>query len=279
MTIIITDSTALFHTTDHGIEGLEVVPLGVNVEGTAYKENVDLDQETLSQMLVEGAKASSSQPSAGEYLEKYQSYPDEEILVVSLSSLLSGTYESAMTARQNDEKPERITVFDGRTIAGPQQYMTLRALEMAREGATATEIVQVLEGIRYNNITIVALDNIDFLRRGGRMSDDAATDESLNRAIPLLKIADDGGRLDKLGVKIGWNGAVSAMAKAVCEAAAGRPWIVYILGDRRDAELDELESAVRKRMPDVEIRRAANDPVMLSHMGPGSLLIQGVLAE
>lgn len=166
---IIIDSTVDVRS---GIEGnFTVVPLTINFGTEEFIDGVDITNRTFYEKLIESdviPTTSQATPAAFEdVFEKYISMGDE-ILVITLSSTLSGTYQSASIAAS--EYPGSVFVVDSSSVSIGAGILAELALKLANEGMSAKNIAENLVKER-NNIRIVAmLDTLEYLKHGGRIS-------------------------------------------------------------------------------------------------------------
>ncbi|AIS52576.1 DegV domain-containing protein [Thermoanaerobacter kivui] len=150
--------------------GIFVVPLTINIEGVAYKDGVDLTKEVFYKLLKEGKLPTTSQVSPVEFIDVFndllKSY--DYIIAIILSSKLSGTYQSAVIAKDMVDA-KRVEVIDSRHYSLGNGFLVLQAAKMAVAGFSKEEIVQkiydLIPKIRY----IMAFDSLDYLYRGGRL--------------------------------------------------------------------------------------------------------------
>lgn len=144
MVKIISDTCTLYDPEKAKAIGLDVTPLYVNVNDKSYREYVDITSDELLKMIEEGAIPQSSQPSIGEKVKMYEEY-DGEIIDITIAQGLSGTYDSALIAKESVSDPGRITVINSMTLCGPQKALVDEALKMARDGRSKDEIVTMLD--------------------------------------------------------------------------------------------------------------------------------------
>ena len=146
MVQIITDSSVMYTEDEAKAMGFEAIPLCIHI-GDLEGRDLQIDMEEFYRRIQEGQVPRSSQPPIGEVLDAYARYPQDEIVHISIAEGLSGTYHGACSAREMTENPERITVFNSRTLCGPHRYMTEQAQKMKEEGRSASEILEWLKEI------------------------------------------------------------------------------------------------------------------------------------
>jgi DegV family protein with EDD domain len=149
---------------------ITLVPLTVTIEGTDYLEKVDLTpQEFFTKMFSTEDLPKTSQPSPASFAEAFSQFgPDTEILCFTISSGLSGTYQSACIGK--DLSNAKVTVFD--TLAGSLGHglQIIRAAQLAKQGRTVEEIVTDLTKYRENMNILVLLNTLENIVKGGRLS-------------------------------------------------------------------------------------------------------------
>jgi DegV family protein with EDD domain len=149
---------------------ITLVPLTVTIEGTDYLEKVDLTpQEFFTKMFSTEELPKTSQPSPASFAEAFSQFgQDTEILCLTISSGLSGTYQSACIGKELANA--KVTVFD--TLAGSLGHglQIVRAAELAQQGSTIEEIVADLTRYREKMNILVLLNTLENIVKGGRLS-------------------------------------------------------------------------------------------------------------
>ncbi len=149
---------------------ITLVPLTVTIEGQNYLEKVDLTpEEFFTKMFSSEALPKTSQPSPASFAEAFSLFgTNTEILCFTISSGLSGTYQSACIGK--DLSAAKVTVFD--TLAGSLGHglQIIRAAELAQQGHTVAEIVADLTEYRENMNILVLLNTLENIVKGGRLS-------------------------------------------------------------------------------------------------------------
>lgn len=161
-------------------EGVRVVPLHVSFEEEHYLDGVDLAHETFYEKLIEtDVLPKTSQISPYEFLEAYreefetgQEEETVQLLVITLSSKLSGTYQSACIAAEEYEK--QVYVVDSENVAVGEHCLVMRAVELVQMGKSIDEVVTCLEKEKKELQVIALLDTLEYLKKGGRISATAA---------------------------------------------------------------------------------------------------------
>ncbi len=194
-TAVVTDTNSGI-TAELGKElGIYVVPMPVMIDGKTYYEGVNLTQEAFFQSLMSGGDITTSQPSPGDVMELWDSVLTEgydELVYIPMSSGLSNSCASAIILAGDYEG--RVQVADNHRISVTQYASILDALKLAKEGKNAFEIKKALEAAAYDASIYIAVDTLEFLKKGGRITPAAAAVGSVLNIKPILTIQGD--RLD-----------------------------------------------------------------------------------
>ena len=194
--------TAILTDTNSGIDemkakelGIHVIPMPVLIEQQTFFEGRNLTNEMLCSILKSGTKVSTSQPALGDVLDKWekllkQGYDD--ILYIPMSSGLSSSCSCAKVAAEDYEG--KVYVVDNHRISVTQKASVLKAKYMAKDGFKASEIAEYLEKDKYNSSIYVSVENLDYLKKGGRITPAVAAIASMLKIKPVLSI--QGEKLD-----------------------------------------------------------------------------------
>ena len=183
---IFTDSTASL---PRELAGIGVIALGITFPNndTVYKDGVDLDTSGVIEEMKKRGIPTTSAPSPGEYLEAWKQYPDEPILSIHLTSKSSETFHSAKLASDEPEVKGRVFAYDSGTISGGLALMALRAAALSQNGKTIDEIIIELDAIKKKMTVFAAIDSLEHLERGGRISKAALWFGTLIPTRPIIE--------------------------------------------------------------------------------------------
>src|SRR5436305_85119 len=173
---IVTDSTADLTPDEAAALGVTIVPLTVFFSDEAFLDNIELDSASFYDKLQKAKDLPrTSQPPPASFQEAYTRLIEEGadgILSVHLSSKLSGTYQSARTARDTmpeDTRKVPIEVIDSLSISGGMAMSIRKAADEARQGLSLEEIKKrLVERLSRTHIFAV-LDTLEYVKRGGRI--------------------------------------------------------------------------------------------------------------
>lgn len=212
---IIVDSTV--NVSADSTQKLEIVPLTVRFGEEEFIDGVTIDHKAFYEKLIECdmlPTTSQASPAAfAEVFEKVTAVGDTAV-VLTISSKLSGTYQSAVIAAQ--DYGQKIYVVDTRSAAIGSGILAELALELAAGGMDAAAIAQQLEQQRDKVCIVAMLDTLEYLKKGGRISKAVAFAGSLLSIKPVISL--DGGEIQILGKargsKMGNNLLVQEIEKA-----------------------------------------------------------------
>ena len=185
---IITDSG--FDVPDASDARLTVLPLSITFGDTTYADGVDLTNDRFFELLIESdelPKTSQATPYAYAQIFERVRAAGEEAVVITLSSGLSGTYQSAVTAAA--DYPE-VHVVDSKNVTIGQGVLVQYALRLADEGRGAAEIASMVEAARERLVLLALLDTLEYLRRGGRIPKSVGAIGELLSIKPVIGVRD-----------------------------------------------------------------------------------------
>ena len=191
---IVTDSTADLNQELVEQYGIKVVPLEVLVEGTAYKDKVDITNEEFYKILRAVKELpTTSQPSPAVFADAYRELAAEgaeHIISIHISSELSGTYQSSVLASGMVADTVTVHNFDSRTATMGLGLIVLSAARMVEAGKPLEDILAALRQIIAGTNIYFLLDSLDNLHKGGRIGKASHLFGSLLNFTPVLNLSD-----------------------------------------------------------------------------------------
>ena len=196
---LITDSACDLSIDYINKNNIDVASLMVNLNGEFIPDDLGqtLKHEDFYKRVKEGAMPSTTQVNVGTFHDMFMKYVNEgkAILYIGISSALSGTVSSAITARNMvlEEHPEaNIYVVDSLSVSGGQGVLIYKAVEMIKNNVPVEEIVEYLESIKRKVIHAITVDDLNHLKRGGRISGAVAAVGGILGIKPTLKLDNEG---------------------------------------------------------------------------------------
>ena len=275
---IITDSCCDFPTPMYETLGLSFVPLSVEFRG---ETNDDRNDDSLKEMYDglrsgQAAKTSAVNPSRwGEVIEPALA-AGQDVLVLAFSSGLSTTYQSAVIAAEElgEKYPERtIRVVDTLCASMGQGLLVWYACKKRDEGLSLEELYSWVMENRLHLCHWFTVDDLMYLKRGGRISAATALVGTMLQIKPLLHV-DDEGHLISMSKARGRKAAIDALVRKAQELGAGYDNSTMFIshGDcREDAEY--LAQQLKEKCGVKEVVISYVGAVIGSHSGPGTLAL------
>ena len=259
---------------------VHLVSLYVGIEGEHEREADIDDLEGFYERLRSSDQAvTTSQPSVGDFIAVYEPLLAEgrEIVSIHLSSNISGTYESAMQARERliaeGEGGERIVVCDSRTGCGGMGLMILAAANAVERGASAAEASERAEAAREELKIWFAVDTLDYLRRGGRIGAARAWIGTTLKIKPILTLEEEITPVERVRTRSRAFERLVDYARQREEVGADA-WVVQHVQDPESAA--RLVEASRPIFGKDPVFTSEIGPVIGAHVGPGLLGVGGV---
>ena len=275
---IITDSCCDFTKEMYEKLGLAVVPLMVNFRGQTFPDRNDESLKDMYAGLRAGEVATTSAANPGQWQELMEPYlqKGEDLLVLAFSSGLSTTYQSASMAADELRNlyPDRtISVVDSLCASLGEGLLAYYACKKRDEGMPLRELTQWLLDNRLHLCHWFTVDDLMYLKRGGRVSAATAIVGTMLSIKPVLHV-DDEGHLINVGKARGRKASIQAMAKKVAELGAGFDNATMFIshGDcQEDAEY--LAGLLKEQYGAKEVYINYVGAVIGSHSGPGTLAL------
>ena len=278
--IIVTDSNSGISKEEAEKIGVVVIPMPFFIEGKTYYEEISLSQDEFYQMLVTGKNISTSQPSIGEICALWDGLLKEydEIVQIPMSSGLSMTCETATTFSQEKEYLGKVHIVNNMRISVTQRQSVYDALRLVKEGKSGAEIKSILENDALNSSIYITVQNLKYLKRGGRITPAAAAIGSLIGIKPVLQI--QGKKLDAFkkcrGMKAGKLMMISAAKNDIKNRLGDDNSKIHVAvaHSNNEEEAKIFLEEIKKEIPNAKDYYIDHLSLSVScHIGPGSLAI------
>jgi DegV family protein with EDD domain len=273
MTIkIVTDSVADLRSEVAQGLGIKVVPLNVRFGSETYRDGIDLTTEQFYDRLkYSKVLPVTSVPSPATFVEAYNKLAEEtdEILAITLSSKLSGTYDVALQSIGLMKRKCRVEVVDSQWAVMAQGFLVIAAAKAANAGASLDELVAVLR----NNIPrvdfLAAFDTLEYLTRGGRIGKAQAFLGSVLNVHPIITLRD--GLVFPAAREHSRRRAINYLYNFVMNYSHIEGLAIEDAAVPDEAEM--LAERLSVKLPKERIYRSKTTPVIGTHTGPGLLLV------
>ena len=230
MVRLITDSAADFEPFELEKLNISCIPIKVMLGENEYEENVNLSKDQFFALLKEtGASPKTSQPSPAVLMELFKQAKDagEEALYISLSSGISGTYQTArMTCEDADS--DLCFVLDSLNATGGQRLQLEYAVRLRDQGKNAAEIMDALKSIQGKIVLYACMDTLEYLYRGGRISQTVYKLGTMAQVKPIIRVAEDG-TIEVPAKAIGMRKGMDMLCKRVEQQKPSADYNFYVM--------------------------------------------------
>ena len=258
---------------------IPVVYMPYALDGKEYFDDLGqmLDHKSYYDMMRNGAAPVTSALNEESYLEYFEPIlREKDLLFVAFSSKLSCTLQAVYSAQKKllEKYPERkFVVVDTLRISGPMTLLVLKAHEMYRAGKPIEEVAAWLEENKLRAQAYFIVDDLKYLKRGGRISATAATVGTMLDLKPIISEAPDGTLTSNDKIR-GRKKAIAFIVDKMLESAPDpkeSPIIVLNADSIEDAQ--RTKAIVEQKLPGAEVMIENVGPVIGAHAGPGTIAL------
>jgi DegV family protein with EDD domain len=274
---IIADTTCHFSVAEAEAANVILVPNQISIGDTNYRDYLDIDPETFVDEIKNGF-ARTSQPSIGDVIQAYEDCGSESTIHITTGKGLSSAYESACSVKESMHA-ENIAVFNSESVAGPNRYLVQLAVRLSSTTASLKQIIERMQRCIKECQSYVIPVNFMFLQRSGRLTPLAAKIGGFLQIKPVMSQSDDRERIEKFSINRTWIGAINSIVDDLVKhgvSAKHRIYVAHALNpDIAKLAIEKIISRIQNT--DIEILKLA--PSMITHGGPGCLVIQYILKD
>lgn len=252
---------------------IEIVPLKVQFGEEVFVDGIDIDNKSFYRKMAESEEIPiTALPSPHDFMNTFQKIgPENEIICITISSVTSGTNQSAHMAKEM--LPEyKIEIIDSLHISMSTGMLALNASKMAQEGRSMEEIIDSLEILKRNMNTFIAIDDLENVIKGGRISNWKGTIAKILNIKPTLYLTPKGEihiKETSRGRKKQLKGVLELIEMAAKDLTELPLYILHAMASEK--ELDYLQAEINKRFNPREIIIYPLGPIMGSHGGFGAI--------
>jgi DegV family protein with EDD domain len=268
---LVTDSTAYLPPDTIKQYDVHTVSLKVIVGDQTYDEEGGITKAEFFRLLADVATTpTTSQPSAGEFIECYEQLigDEDEIISIHISAGLSGTVPNALAAAQ-EVAPGRIHVVDSRTTAVGLMIMVVAAGKAIAAGRSCPEILSMLERMIDESCIYFSVDTLEYLHKGGRIGTASKWLGTLLNIKPVLYLRE--GKIEPLDKVRTTKKARARILDEVEQVVGQRPAHVAVAHIRAEEAAQELAERARERLNCASMYISEIGPTIGTHVGPGTL--------
>lgn len=282
---IMTDSNCGIMPSDADAYGIYVLPMPVIIDGETYYEGINITLDEFYKKQSTGAVISTSQPSPGDVTAMWDMIlaSHDELVFIPMSSGLSNTCQTALILAEDEPYKGRVYVVNNHRISVTQAMSVLDAKTLAGQGHTAGEIKEILEKESLDATIYIAVNTLEYLKKGGRITPAAAAIGTVLCLKPVLTIQGD--KLDSYAKARGMKSAFHTMLNALKNDISGRLaplkeqdrlklGIANTLMEEERFEAFRLE--LQQTFPELDLVYFPLTMSIGAHVGPGGLGIGAV---
>ena len=275
--VIITDSSCDLPASVAENMGVKVIPLEVNMEGV-IKLNDEIDIKEFYAYLREKHGAKTSAVNMERFIETFETYVAEgkDLLYIGFSSGLSATYMAAKNAAEelSEKYPDRkIMAVDSLCASLGQGLLVKYAVDKKNSGATIEEVAEFVETEKWHLAHWFTVDDLFFLKRGGRVSAATAVLGTVLQFKPVLHVDNEGHLINMSKVR-GRNASIKALFEKMKETALSlEGQTIYISHGDCYEDAKALADMITAEYGITDILINEVGPVIGAHSGPGTLAL------
>ncbi len=260
--------------------GVYVIPMPFYIEGETHYEGVNLSQEDFYEMQEKGMEITTSQPLIGDILELWSTLLKEydELVYIPMSSGLSGTCETGMLLAK--EFKGKVEVVDNGRISLALMYSVMDAHKLATTGKSAKEIKEILMSTRTEFRIFVIADDLQYLKKGGRITPAVATIGSALNIKPVLQIGSEKINIcaKVRGIKKAKRTMFEALEKEIKQSFSNKKIKMGIAYTCTDEEVAIFLEEANEFFPNCSFEVMPLSLSIATHLGSGAVGI-GVVSE
>lgn len=256
--------------------GITIIPMPVSIEGRSYLEGVDLTTETFYPLFKDLRELpKTSQPNLQDLVQTYRAVASDEcsVIAIHLSSGLSGTFQTAVLAKEMVGGQLELAVVDSLGASFGAGLLAIRAAELARDGLGFSEIVNSVEDDKRRMRYVFTPGTLEFLIKGGRLGKIAGMVGSLLEIKPLFRLNAEG-KIEAFGKVRGRRPALRKLAETMtAEISVPASQAIGIAHSMCPEDVSLLIEEIRERVSVKEILVSEIGCTIGSHTGPGCIAL------
>ncbi|MBP3371405.1 MAG: DegV family protein [Clostridia bacterium] len=267
---IITDTASDFTVEEASALGLGLVPMTITHQGKTYRCEYELSRSEFYRLLTETNELpKTSQPAPADYAKLFRDAKEagDDAICICISAALSGTCQSAQIAKM-DVDYDRIHIFDSRTGAAAEKMLVTEALRLAKENISAEEIIEKLSSLRDRMGLHAALDTLEYLYKGGRLTAVEAGAGIIMRIKPVVTISNEG-TVAVAGKSIGAKKAFDHLVQILKSQDLDPDYPPVFLYSKDPTACHKLMDAFNIPETERESRMVELGGTIGTHVGPG----------
>ena len=259
--------------------GIEVVPFSYTVNGkeVPYSAETDFNGKAFYEAMRAGAEVKTSMINVSDFIAAFEPWiaKGDAVIYVGMSGGISGTAHSAKLAAEEllEKYPAaKIAAIDTYAASLGEGFLVIETAKMIERGDPFLKIVKKIELLRKNMCQFFTVDDLAYLRKGGRISGAAAVVGTVLNIKPILR-GDENGKIVLCGKIRGFNKSMEALANKYDELVFDKTADVGIAHADNPEGAQRLEDILRTKGFSGELLKVVYEPVTGSHVGPGTIAL------
>lgn len=249
-----------------------LIPMSLVCGNDSFVDDHSVPMSKLWERMEAGQALTTSQPSLQNFLDIFEEARDKKdsVVYITISSALSGTYQTAMAAKTMTSYAN-IHIVDGRkaAAAAAEKLVVLRACQLRDEGKDAAEIARELTEYRAKARLFACIDTLEYLVRGGRLSKLAGVVGSALSIKPLIAFSDDG-EVEVIKKVPGLKRAMAALCDVVAAHPIDRRFPIIPIFAKEDANCLAFLERMKEQLKDFVVSKPQEIGATIGcHIGPG----------
>ena len=258
---------------------IEVVPFSYTVNGkeVPYSADTDFNGRAFYEAMRAGAEVKTSMINVADFIAAFEQWiaKGDAVIYVGMSGGISGTAHSAKLAAEEllEKYPAaKIAAIDTYAASLGEGFLVIETAKMIERGDPFLKIVKKIELLRKNMCQFFTVDDLAYLRKGGRISGAAAVVGTILNIKPILR-GDENGKIVLCGKIRGFNKSMEALANKYDELVFDKTADVGIAHADNPEGAQRLEDILRTKGFSGELLKVVYEPVTGSHVGPGTIAL------
>jgi DegV family protein with EDD domain len=257
---------------------VQVLPLYVTQGENIYRDGIDIQPEEIYENMKKGVVYKTSQIPYQDYYDCFKTYAEagQDALLLSFSSGLSGTYQTACLARKEiiEEYPDvDIRVVDTKAVTGGLGMVVDVVAEQAQKGMSMDDLIQLTNHCHEHIHHIFTVTNLEYVCRGGRLSRPSAFIGNALKIHPFM-IVNSEGKLEITDKCRGEKRLVKKFVQYIADHSydiAHQP--IYFVDAYQDRLVQAIQNQLTEQYGNTNFSRKILAPVIGTHIGPGSMTV------
>ena len=269
---IITDSTSDLTLEEADSLGVTIVPLKVSFGTEEFVDKFTIsNKEFFAKLLETEAMPTTTLVNVGEFIAAFNDNPDDEIVCITLAASLSGTFQSAVIAKENLARAD-IHLVDSETVSVSLWAIIMEAVKLRDAGKDAEEIVAAIDQLKKKVVLLSVFDTLKYLVKGGRLSGLAGFVGKLIKLKPIVRVKNS--KVENIGKTRGIKAGMEFLMKTMEEdfqLDSSMP--IYFGHTMAEKDADILKAKIAEKYKIIGGQLISIGSVVGTHAGPGAIAV------